>query len=183
MAARFTPVYDILAKRGIFLDDVCSVCQDHDESFKNILSFCPFVKSVWRFARFEFPFDDFVNVSDADFCDTLILYACSVDRVEELMAISDGLFLAEAYGLDDVIIESDSLVAIQEIQNHNYNGLWFSVVANIRFLINSFRTVSFEFTYRENNFFAHKLAHFDIRDVNVKVWVDLLPPNFCNPDI
>ncbi|XVF42766.1 hypothetical protein PTKIN_Ptkin01aG0390800 [Pterospermum kingtungense] len=52
----------------------------------------------------------------------------------ELNAIMEGLILAESQSYAYIVVESDSLIAIQEIDKEELHCLWFGTIANIRSL-------------------------------------------------
>lgn len=82
----------------------------------------------------------------------------------------DGLIIADSQSYEDVIIESDSFAAVQELQSPNSGSYWFSMVSNILQLANSVARCSFSFVYRDCNRLARDLAHHHIGDRRIRVW-------------
>ena len=102
----------------------------------------------------------------------------------ELLAIQFGLEECKSQGLQTLIIESDSLLAIKEIdKGHDSFSEWFSTVSDILQLAQQFNDRRFCHSNRGANECAHMLAKISNYLGEYKVWRDSLPSLFCNPDM
>jgi ribonuclease HI len=95
----------------------------------------------------------------------------------EALAARDGLKLAEAHGVERVILEIDSLEMYNLLQSclgerSAVAGLW----QEIRELGRSFSSFKLSFVYREGNEAAHLCASL-VSESNLKVvWITVFPP-------
>ncbi|OMO83944.1 hypothetical protein COLO4_22308 [Corchorus olitorius] len=102
----------------------------------------------------------------------------------ELMAIHLGLGEAREAGYGRIVLESDSSLAVNEV-NKPSDSLheWRVVVVDIQFIISEFMSSYVVPIRRMPNFFSHELAKIDCIVGEKKVWKQSLPLGYCNPDI
>ncbi|OMO62153.1 reverse transcriptase [Corchorus capsularis] len=119
-----------------------------------------------------------------------VVFLCATARIDhvrdvlfaEIYALQFGLLVAKSYNLVDCEVESDSSLAISEI-NKLEGSLWEGgvLVDQIRHIASLFHSCKFSYVNRVANKFAHELAHLDCEVGFNCVWSgDSLP--VCNPD-
>ncbi|XP_073357688.1 uncharacterized protein [Aegilops tauschii subsp. strangulata] len=97
----------------------------------------------------------------------------------ELIAIRNGLYLAANIGCNRVIIESDSALAIEAVNNHdNYFGQDAATVVECKMLASDYASASFDNCFREANSMADSLAKFSFTSTS-SVW-DSTPPDLIS---
>ena len=102
----------------------------------------------------------------------------------ELMAIVFGLQLAKEHSFPSILVESDSLLAIQEIAKHNDSFCqWANIISDIVDMASSYDQCSFKHTRRTANMCAHNVAKLHCELDNSLVWRNTVPPSLCNPDL
>ncbi|XP_074293887.1 uncharacterized protein LOC141621071 [Silene latifolia] len=98
-------------------------------------------------------------------------------QMAEAVAILEGINEAARRGHSKIVMESDCLPVIERLKKKDTGRSMFSLVLqDILFLCNSFSSVVWSYTSRENNSVAHYLAHPLPRVVGRFVWSDVLPP-------
>ena len=121
-----------------------------------------------------------------------VIFVCAIMKTNkvdtslqaELMAIAFGLQIAKEFSFPSVRVESDSLMAIQEISKHHVSSyLWESITSDISDLSLYFSFCQFTHIRRSANICAHFIAKLSCALGNVIVWRNTTPPSFCNPDI
>ena len=101
----------------------------------------------------------------------------------ELMAIAFGLQLAKEHSFPSILVESDSLLAIQEIAKHNDSFCqWANIIFDIVDMASSYDQCSFKHIRRTANMYAHNVAKLHELD-NSLVWRNTVPRSLCNPDL
>ena len=114
--------------------------------------------------------------------------ATRVDNIEsslhaELKAILFGLKEATSIHLPFLIVESDSLLAIREIEKQRDSFYeWEGIILDIIDISREFSSCIFSHTRRSVNSCAHNMARLATVLGDYKVWRNSLPPSFCNPD-
>ena len=78
----------------------------------------------------------------------------------EFIALQEGILLARELKLSHVIIESDSLIAIQSLEALNIEGGVGHLCQGILNLMDSFRSWIFKHLKRDYNKVAHDLAQY-----------------------
>ena len=124
--------------------------------------------------------------------DTGAIRLCGIKKIgnvesplqAELMAIAFGLQLAKEHSFTSIIVESDSLLAIHEIEkHHNSFCLWESIISDIVDNSVSFGQCCFKHIRRSANKCAHNVAKLQCELNNSFVWRNSIPPSLCNPDL
>lgn len=91
----------------------------------------------------------------------------------ELLAILHGMSLAIREDFTNVLVFSDSLLAVQRLNSRsemlNYEG---SIVNNILEMVNSGHFLSFHHVFRYANKLAYALAHFALSSPSKLCWRD-----------
>ncbi|XWS68772.1 hypothetical protein CRYUN_Cryun04dG0121000 [Craigia yunnanensis] len=101
----------------------------------------------------------------------------------ELRAILFGLEVAINNSYLSILIESDSLVAVQEVRKQQeIFCMWEGIISHIGDLSRDGTACSLIHVRRSGNELAHNLAKLSIEVETFKVWRNTLPPMFCNPD-
>ena len=112
-----------------------------------------------------------------------------IDRVDsplhaEIKAILFGMEVAWANSFSSLIVESDSLIAIQEISKNQESFCeWESIISDIMDLSLLCSNCSFHSIKRSANMCAHDIAKVYCELGSLKEWRNSLPPYLCNPDI
>ena len=94
----------------------------------------------------------------------------------EFIALQEGVLLARELKLSQVIIESDSLIAIQSLQALNTEGGLGHLCQGIINLMDSFRCWIFKHLKRDYNKVTHDLAQNARHNGNSQVWKGVSPP-------
>ena len=101
----------------------------------------------------------------------------------EAHACSEALALANDLNLQDLLIASDCLEVISNIDQHAI-PVYASVLQEIQVTRNFFNSVNFRFEHRENNFEAHSVAKGAASlPVGRHVWLGILPDIACIPEV
>ena len=101
----------------------------------------------------------------------------------ELMAILFGIHEMTGSPFQDIEVESDSLLAINEVENTNQSlCAWEGISMDIRRCAQDFRNCKFSFICRDSNVLAHRIASMTNVADAYKVWRQTLPQSSCNPD-
>ncbi|XP_074306671.1 uncharacterized protein LOC141641928 [Silene latifolia] len=97
-------------------------------------------------------------------------------RFAEAIAVLDGLQEAREWGHRNVVLESDCLQVVEDLQEGTKGRSDLSLVLDdISLLCNEFESVIWSFTGRANNSVAHALAHVEPRVVGKTCWLSDLP--------
>ncbi|XP_074314640.1 uncharacterized protein LOC141649867 [Silene latifolia] len=97
--------------------------------------------------------------------------------IAEPVAILDGVQEAARRGHRDVVVESDCLQVIEDLQRMRHGrSILSAVLDDILALSNLFNSLRWSHTSRTNNCVAHALAHFNSSFVGKTVWDGDLPP-------
>ena len=121
--------------------------------------------------------------------DFILCAVMKTDKVEsslhaELMAVEFGLETVKEISVPFIFVESDSLMAIQEIlKNQESFCQWKSIVANIFDMSLNYGFCHFTHIRRSANMCAHILAKLPCNLGDSLIWRNNPPPDFCNPDI
>ena len=105
-----------------------------------------------------------------------LLKACYSAELVEIMALLQGILLAQDLHLPRVILESDALVAIQAINNKYTGSSSGHLILEILHIRSSFESCSFQHISRDFNQVAHELAHYARRTGNSQLWRGVTPP-------
>ncbi|XVE66222.1 hypothetical protein DITRI_Ditri08aG0063100 [Diplodiscus trichospermus] len=102
----------------------------------------------------------------------------------EFMAIIFGLEKAKMFNIDLVVIESDCLTAIKEIQSVDIStSIWFGLILDAVQRGKQFSFSEFTFAHREANRLPPELAKWPVISFHDVVWRGELPYGLCNPDV
>ena len=93
----------------------------------------------------------------------------------EIIALENGIILAEEMGLTQVIFESDALTVVQDLQVKEVNGSSGNLYQGIIDLLESFCSWKFCHLKREYNKAAHVLAQFAKCNGTNQVWKGCVP--------
>ncbi|XP_074293641.1 uncharacterized protein LOC141620747 [Silene latifolia] len=97
-------------------------------------------------------------------------------EIAEAKAAEFGLLTAKQMGLDNVVLESDSLILITMLMIERFPANYFSKIGKVVFdLASSFDCIKFSFTCRDGNVVAHGLAHFVLLSYSTRFWVGTVP--------
>lgn len=97
----------------------------------------------------------------------------------ELWAILHGMEIARQREYENVVVESDCLVAIEMIKDSSDGALSNTIVQKIKEVARQFSMVEFHFVRREGNLVANYLARtYDTADVDIHIIVT--PSVFVN---
>uniref|UniRef100_A0A453RN71 RNase H type-1 domain-containing protein n=1 Tax=Aegilops tauschii subsp. strangulata TaxID=200361 RepID=A0A453RN71_AEGTS len=98
-------------------------------------------------------------------------------------ACSEALALARDLNLQNLVITSDCLEVISNI-NNNASPVYAPIIKEILVSRNSFLTVSFRFERRDNNFEAHSIAKGAASlSMGRHVWLGICPNIACISDV
>ncbi|XP_074299824.1 uncharacterized protein LOC141630995 [Silene latifolia] len=96
--------------------------------------------------------------------------------VAEAMAAELGLKMAIQMGLDNVVLESDSMALITMLKSKRFPTNYFGRAGkSVYSLASSFHCIRFNFTRRDGNLVAHELAHLMPIDYSTQYWVGTIP--------
>ena len=117
------------------------------------------------------------------FCARSKKYGIQSPLQAELLAIRLGMEVALDNGFKAIHVETDSLLAVQEIdKGKNSSCEWGCVVVDICAAIHSCEVGVVSHVRRAFNSCAHNLAKLSgVNDIE-GIWWGTFPPNFCNPD-
>ena len=102
----------------------------------------------------------------------------------EFMAILFGLQESRNYDIDSLYIESDSLLAIREIEaGQGSMSERFGVISEVLRLSLQYEFSRFSHISKVTNGCAHNLTKIPCNMGEHKVWRNSLPPSFCNPNL
>ncbi|XVF53051.1 hypothetical protein PTKIN_Ptkin05aG0068400 [Pterospermum kingtungense] len=94
----------------------------------------------------------------------------------KLLAIKVGLETMRGFGASHILVESDLLLAIQEIHNGSISFFeWFAIIHDILNLALCCSVIGFSHVQRSSNVVAHKLARVSYDSGGQQVWLGLLP--------
>ncbi|XP_074265026.1 uncharacterized protein LOC141587439 [Silene latifolia] len=97
--------------------------------------------------------------------------------IAEAVAILDGVQEAARRGHRDVVVESDCLQIIEDLQKMRHGrSILSAILDDILDCSSSFDSLRWSHTSRTNNCVAHALAHFNPSYVGRTVWDGDLPP-------
>ena len=126
-------------------------------------------------------------------CDYLgNIYLCAVITLDNIKTFLQAKIKAILFDLEtahdfyyrDLLVESDSLIAIQEVSKGQGSFCeWESIIVDIVNLALECRSCSFSHVKRAANAFADSLAKLPCDVGVIKQWRNSLPPSFCNPDL
>ena len=102
----------------------------------------------------------------------------------ELKAILFGMEEIVGSLFQDIEVESDSLLAIREVESANQSSCeWESISMDIRNCAKTFQSCRFRHIRRDSNLLAYKIASMTNVLGDYKAWKLSLPMAICNPDI
>ena len=104
------------------------------------------------------------------------LQPCFTAELSEVMTLEHGVLLAQEIQLSRIIIESDSLNAIQAIHDKATGSSYGHIVQGILQVSESFETCLFKHLSRNFNSVAHELAQLARRSRPQHVWIGVTPP-------
>ncbi|KAF5471637.1 hypothetical protein F2P56_008414 [Juglans regia] len=94
----------------------------------------------------------------------------------ELLAVLRGLQFFLSLGIPNLVVESDCLVVVQELQDSqeslSSNG---NLIQDVKRLMQLFRNSSVQHVYRDGNGVAHTLARYAWNVDDVQMWWDAVP--------
>ncbi|XP_024177882.1 uncharacterized protein LOC112183776 [Rosa chinensis] len=94
----------------------------------------------------------------------------------ELLALRDGLFLAQTLQQDEVIFESDCALLVQAIQSPTYDlSTMHILIGEVRTLLQTHPGFSLTHVNREANVVAHLLASHALRTSDSQMWLVTAP--------
>ena len=99
----------------------------------------------------------------------------SMEEVEAL-AMECGLILAKEQKLTQVILESDTLIAVNSVLAAETNGCLGHVYQGILSLISSFSSWKIKHVKRDYNRAAHELMQYARQEEESHVWIGVCPP-------
>ena len=111
-----------------------------------------------------------------------------IDRVEspfhaELKAVAFGLEIAKEISSPSIHVESDSLMAIEEIlKSHNSFCQWQCILSDISDMSGEYELCTFTHIKRSANMCAHNVAKLPCELGCYLVWRNTTPPSLCNLD-
>ena len=95
----------------------------------------------------------------------------------EALAASCALELAADIGLDNVIVEGDSLVVMQALKSKVVGLVAYGLLIRDAFsLVGNFSKVSYSHIKREGNKVAHGLAKLAVNLAECVIWMEEVPP-------
>ena len=101
----------------------------------------------------------------------------TVAQVEALAARRAMEFALEL-GFNRVILEGDSEVICRELQDQSPSlALHGHILQDVKYLAGAFQSVKFSQTRRQGNNVAHALARRAIKESNLTVWMEDVPPD------
>lgn len=104
------------------------------------------------------------------------LPACFPAELTEIMALEQGVLLAQELQLPRVIVESDSSNVIQAIQEKATGSSSGHIIQRILQTCESFESCFFKHLSRNFNTVAHELAQHDRRSGSQHLWKGVMPP-------
>ena len=105
-----------------------------------------------------------------------VLKACYSADLVEIMALLHGILLAQDLQLSRVILESDALAAVQDINNKYTGSSSGHLIMDILHSCSSFKSCSFQHISRNFNQVAHELTHYARRKNSSQLWLGVTPP-------
>ncbi|XP_074300253.1 uncharacterized protein LOC141631488 [Silene latifolia] len=97
-------------------------------------------------------------------------------KIAEAKAAEFGLLTARQMGLENVVLESDSLLLITMLKSKSFPLNYFGRVGKVVYdLASHFNCFQFSFTRREGNAVAHCLAHLLPLTYSTRFWVGSVP--------
>ena len=117
---------------------------------------------------------DYTSLTVAASCK--VLKACYSADLVEIMTLLHGILLARDLQLSQVILESDALVAIQDINNKYTGSSSGNLIMDILHICSSFESCSLQHISRDFNQVAHELAHYARRTGFSQLWMGVTPP-------
>ncbi|XP_018860262.1 uncharacterized protein LOC109021962 [Juglans regia] len=94
----------------------------------------------------------------------------------ELLAIFRGLQQCATMGVSNIVVESDSLLSIDALNDDNMTNSMLGVLYyEIKKLATCFDACLFSHVYREGNMVAHKLARNAFKIESMEVWWNCIP--------
>ena len=119
-------------------------------------------------------------------CLWAIMKICNVESPlhAELKAITFGLEVTRDNSFLSILVESDSLLAIQEILKHQRSFCqWESIISDITDMSLEYGHCRFNHIRRYANEYAHNVAKLPCELGNYIVWRNTIPHSLCNSDI
>ncbi|VVA39380.1 PREDICTED: reverse mRNAase [Prunus dulcis] len=94
----------------------------------------------------------------------------------EILATHEGVVLALSLGTTSPIFEGDSVVVVAAVKRagHDYSNIG-NIVEDVKHLQQQFPSSLFQFTPREANGVAHRLARFGLHNVDNFIWFEVPP--------
>lgn len=93
----------------------------------------------------------------------------------EALAVEAGVLLAKELGLQQVILESDSLIVVQEISSKDVSRETSHITQGILCILECSSSWQIRHVKREFNKVAHELAHYAICNEASQVWEGVSP--------
>ena len=91
------------------------------------------------------------------------------------LAMEKGAILAMELGLENVILERDSLQTIQTVKDKDCKGLAGNIISGIKLEMSKFRMTEVRHISRNRNKIAHELAQQAKRGGELKSWIGTTP--------
>ncbi|XVF86532.1 hypothetical protein PTKIN_Ptkin18bG0048700 [Pterospermum kingtungense] len=104
-----------------------------------------------------------------------------VDSLQAELAIQYGLCLATEFAYQHILVESDCLLAVNEIHKQGESfSEWYGLVKDIVEATLPFFSCAITHVHREVNRLADSVAKSLAWDCSCMIWRDCLPPDVCN---
>ena len=126
-------------------------------------------------------------------CDSIgTISLATVTKTDNIVSALHAEFLAILFSLEaiqsssftDILVESDSLLTIQEILKQKSSFCeWKSLISDIIDLSMEFISCKFSHVKRLANMCAHNIAQSSCELGDRIIWRNTLPFLFCNPDV
>nr|GMC71359.1 uncharacterized protein LOC109155154 [Ipomoea batatas] len=102
-------------------------------------------------------------------------YGCYQSKLAEAISIREALLWLKEMQFDRVLVETDALLVIQGLKDHDSNSSFGLILEDICKIANDFDCISFAFVKQSANMVAHKLAREPVFIADCREWVDAAP--------
>ena len=97
-------------------------------------------------------------------------------EVTEALALEEGIMLARELHLQQIIIESDSITVVQEVNSSSFNGEMGTIIQGAFTMLTSFSSWRVNHLKREYNNVAHEVAQVTRSTETSRTWIGVDPP-------
>ena len=104
------------------------------------------------------------------------LHVCFAVEISKVLALEQGVLLAQELQLSKIILESDSLNVIQAIHDKATGSSYGHIVHGILQASESFESCIFKHFSRNFNIVAHELTQLARRSGTQHLWFGIMPP-------